>query len=170
MSNSVILLNMDYQYINRISERKAIRLIAKGKVTVEKYSDKVIRTVKEEIVMPLVLRLVYLVRQIYRKSVSWSKKNVMLRDSYKCVYCGSTKELNIDHIMPKSRGGKNTFENTVASCQGCNNYKGNRTPSEAKMYFTRKGFVPYQPTVMEFIKKHLDALGVHDVLVKAGIY
>lgn len=58
MSNTVILLNMDYQYINRISTRKAWRLITKGKVTVEKYSDKVIKTVTEDMLMPLVLRLV----------------------------------------------------------------------------------------------------------------
>ncbi len=166
----VILLNQDYSYINSISVRRALKLVAKGKVTVEKYSEMIVRTATEEIVVPLILRLIYLVRQIYRKAVAWSKKNVMVRDVFKCVYCGTKKNLNIDHVFPQSRGGKNTFENTVTSCVDCNNKKGDRTLREAKMFFNKRNFVPYQPTVMEFIKKHLDSIGVYDLLVKAGIY
>ncbi len=166
----VILLNHDYSYINSISMRRALRLIAKGKVTVEKYSDRIIRTVTEEIVVPLILRLVYLVRQIYRKAVTWSKKNVMVRDDFTCVYCGTKKNLNIDHVIPQSKGGRNTFENTVTACVSCNSRKGNRTLREAKMFYKRRNFIPYQPTVMEFIKKYLDSIGVYDLLVKEGIY
>jgi 5-methylcytosine-specific restriction endonuclease McrA len=123
----VILLNLDYSYINSISVRRALRLIAKGKVTVEKYSEIIVRTVTKDIAVPLILRLVYLVRQIYRKAVTWSKKNVMVRDDFKCVYCGTNHNLNIDHVFPQSKGGKNTFENTVTSCLSCNNRKGDRT-------------------------------------------
>ena len=92
----VILLNKDYSYINSISVRRALRLIAKEKVTVEKYSGRTIRTVTRVIAVPLILRLVYLVRQIYRKAVTWSKKNVLVRDDFECVYCGTRKNLNID--------------------------------------------------------------------------
>ncbi len=166
----VILLNYDYQYINQISFRKALKLLAKGKVTVEKYSNVTIRTVTDKIIVPLILRLVKLVRQIYRRSVTWSKKNVMVRDGYTCVYCGTTEDLNIDHVFPQSKGGKNVFENTVTSCSNCNNKKGDRTLSEAKMFFQNRNFTPYQPTVMEHLKKHLDSLGVYDLLVEAGIY
>ncbi len=166
----VILLNQDYSYINSISVRRALKLIAKKKVTVEKYSGKIVRTVTEDIAVPLILRLVYLVRQIYRKAVTWSKKNVMVRDDFECVYCGTGNSLNIDHVIPRSRGGRNTFENTVTSCIDCNNRKGDRTLREAGMFYKRKNFTPYQPTVMEFIRKHLDSIGVYDLLVKAGIY
>ena len=166
----VILLNQDYSYINSISVRRALKLIAKGKVTVEKYSEKIIRTVTKDIAVPLILRLVYLVRQIYRKAVTWSKKNVMVRDDFKCVYCGTKSHLNIDHVIPQSNGGKNTFENTVTSCVNCNNRKGDRTLREAKMFYQRRNFTPYQPTVMEFIKKYLDSIGVYDLLVREGIY
>ena len=166
----VILLNQDYSYINSISLRRALKLIAKGKVTVEKYSERIIRTVTKDIAVPLILRLVYLVRQIYRKAVTWSKKNVMVRDGFKCVYCGTTTNLNIDHVLPQSKGGKNTFENTVTACVYCNNRKGDRTLREAKMFYIKRNFTPYQPTVMEFIKKHLDSIGVYDLLVKEGIY
>lgn len=166
----VILLNMDYSYVNSISVRRALRLIAKGKVTVEKYSERIIRTVAEDIVVPLVLRLVYLVRQIYRKAVTWSKKNVMVRDDFTCVYCGTKKNLNIDHVIPQSKGGRNTFENTVTSCVRCNSRKGDRTLRESKMFYKSRHFIPYQPTVMEFIKKYLDSIGVYDLLVEEGIY
>ena len=166
----VILLNLDYSYINSISVRRALRLIAKGKVTVEKYSKNMVKTVTKEIAVPLILRLVYLVRQIYRKAVTWSKKNVMVRDAFKCVYCGAKKNLSIDHVFPRSKGGKNTFENTVTSCVDCNNRKGDRTLREAKMFYKTRNFTPYQPTVMEFIKKHLDNIGVYDLLVEEGIY
>ncbi|MBW1800565.1 MAG: HNH endonuclease [Deltaproteobacteria bacterium] len=167
---NVILLNLDYTYINSISVRRALKLLAKGEVTVEKYSERVIRTTTEEIAVPMILRLVYLVRQIYRKAVKWSKKNVMVRDEFKCVYCGTTENLNIDHVFLQSKGGKNTFENTATSCVNCNNRKGDRTLREAKMFFKNRNYTPYQPTVMEFIKKYLDSIGVYDLLVKAGIY
>lgn len=166
----VILLNQDYSYLNSISVRRALKLIAKRKVTVEKYSKVIIKTVSAEIAVPLILRLVYLIRQLYRKAVTWSKKNVMVRDDFKCVYCGSDKNLNIDHVFPQSRGGKNTFENTVTSCVDCNNKKGNRTLREAKMFYRKRTFTPYQPTVMEFIKKYLGSIGVYELLVKEGIY
>jgi 5-methylcytosine-specific restriction endonuclease McrA len=166
----VILLNQDYSYINSISVRRALKLIAKGKVTVEKYSERIVKTVTDEIAVPMVLRLVYLVRQIYRKAVTWSKKNVMVRDDFECVYCGTKKNINIDHVFPQSKGGKHTFENTVTSCVNCNNRKGDRTLREAKMFYKKRNYTPYQPTVMEFIKKHLDSIGVYDLLVKAGIY
>lgn len=166
----VILLNNDYTYINRISVRRALRLIAKGKVTVEKHSEKVIRTVSDEIVVPLILRLVKLVRKIYKKAITWSKKNVMVRDGFSCVYCGSSENLNIDHVIPQSKGGKNSFENTVTSCKTCNNKKGDKFLRDVNMYFQKRNFTPYQPTVMEFLKKYLDSMGVYELLVEAGIY
>ena len=166
----VILLNQDYSYINSISVRRALKLIAKGKVTVEKYSERILRTVSRDIVVPLILRLVYLVRQIYRKAVNWSRKNVMVRDSFQCVYCGTKSNLNIDHVLPRSKGGKNTFENTVTACMNCNIRKGDRTLREAKMFYKKRNYTPYQPTVMEFIRKHLDSIGVYDLLLEAGIY
>jgi 5-methylcytosine-specific restriction endonuclease McrA len=94
----------------------------------------------------------------------------MVRDDFECVYCGTKKNLNIDHVFPQSKGGKNTFENTVTSCVSCNNRKGGRTLREARMFYKNNNFRPYQPTVMEFIKKYLDSIGVYELLVKAGIY
>ena len=85
----------------------------------------------------MILRLVYLVRRIYRKAVTWFKKTVMVRDDFRCVYCGTDKNLSIDHVFPQSKGDKNAFENTVTSCLNCNNRQGDRTLGEAKMFYKK---------------------------------
>lgn len=164
---NVILLNCDYSYISVVSHRKAMLYLAKGKVTVEKWSDKVIKTASKVIQLPAVLRLVYLVRKLYKKKVAWTRKNVMVRDHFTCLYCGSKNQLTIDHILPKSRGGKDTWENTVTSCKPCNNRKNDKLPSECGMTLSKQ---PYQPTISEFIKRKLDALGVYEFLKDLGVY
>lgn len=158
----VLCLNYDYSYLNVVDKQKAFKYITSGKVTVEQYSDKLVHTFEKAYQIPLVVRFVKFIRKIYRRKVYWSKKNVMIRDDNTCMYCGSKKQITIDHIMPKSRGGKNTFENTVAACFECNNKKGDRTPREAMMGLNMK---PTQPTVMEFLLKFHNSLGA-EVLMK----
>lgn len=168
---SVILLNYDYTFLNKVPLRQALLYLAKGKVTVEKSSDdKVVRSFSEEMPAPIVVRLVYLIRSIFKRAVVWSKRNVMVRDGFKCVYCGSKKALNIDHVIPRAKGGKNTFENTVTSCKGCNSYKGDKTLQESNMYFIDRGYRPYQPTIFEFIKKYHESLGIDKLLKEIGVY
>lgn len=164
----VVVLNGDYSFLNLISWRRAICMIMKGKAEVLKYSDKVI-TIAEGKVMqiPLVLKLIKIVRMIYRNRVPFSKRNVMIRDGYKCVYCESTDTLTIDHVIPISKNGKSDFDNCVTCCKTCNAKKKDRTPSEAKMYMKRK---PYSPTISEFIKIRLKSLKLEDYLVEIGVY
>jgi len=163
-----VVLNGDYSFLNLISWRRAICMIMKGKAEVLKYSDKVI-TIAEGKVMqiPLVLKLIKIVRMIYRNRVPFSKRNVMIRDGYKCVYCESTDTLTIDHVIPISKNGKSDFDNCVTCCKTCNAKKKDRTPSEAKMYMKRK---PYSPTISEFIKIRLKSLKLEDYLVEIGVY
>jgi 5-methylcytosine-specific restriction endonuclease McrA len=166
----VILLNSDYSFINVISWKRAVRLMVKGKAEVVAASNKVIRNAERtiELIIPKVLRLVKLIRSIYKTRVPFSKKNVMVRDDFTCAYCGKEDQrLTIDHIIPKSKGGKSTFENCVASCKPCNNRKNNRTPSEANMFLKKK---PFQPTIMEFFIIKMKRLGVYEVLKDLGLY
>lgn len=158
-----ILLNADYSFLNIVNWKKAICLITKGKVEVLKFSERVIRSVEGiAIKVPLVMRLVKFIRTLYRTKVPFSKKNVMVRDDFKCAYCGdSDVRLTIDHVIPKSRGGKSTFDNCVASCKPCNNRKGSKTPREAKMFLKKR---PYSPTISEFLRMRIEKLGVQDVL------
>jgi len=164
-----VLLNADYTFLNIVNWKRAICLLAKGKVEVLKDSELTIRNASGfELKIPAVLRLIKLIRTIYRASVAFTKRNVLVRDGFKCSYCGTRKErLSIDHIIPKSRGGKTNFDNCVAACKTCNIKKGNRTPNEARMYLKSK---PYQPTISEFLRLKFQNLGIYEVLKDLGIY
>jgi len=146
-----VILNGDYSFLSIVDWKKALNLWLKGKTEVLKFSDKVIRNGEGEIItkLPLVMKLIKIVRMIYRNKVPFSKKNIMIRDGYKCVYCGCNSELTVDHVIPAASGGKSNFENCVCACLPCNNKKRNRTPSEAKMFLKKQ---PYAPTISEFIK------------------
>lgn len=163
-----IVLNGDYTFLNTISWKRAVCLVINGKSEVVKYSDQALRTVSGEFMkLPLVIRLIKIIRSIYKSHVPFTKKNVMVRDRYVCVYCKSNKELTIDHVIPVSRGGKNSFENCVTACRPCNNKKGSRTPREAKMFIKRQ---PYAPTISEFFRIKMDQLGLHKLLKELGVY
>lgn len=166
----VIVLNKDYTYLNMVSVQKAFRWIQSGKAITEKASDKVLHTVTDVFAIPVVVRLTHMVRQMFRRKVQWSKRNVMVRDSYTCVYCGCKEGLDIDHVTPKSKGGTNAWENTVTSCRPCNRQKADRTLREASMYFKVKGYTPHQPTVMEFIQRFHGLLGITKILQSLGVY
>jgi 5-methylcytosine-specific restriction endonuclease McrA len=164
-----VLLNADYTFLNLVNWKRAVCLMTKGKVEVVKDSQRIIRNCSGvELKVPIVMRLIKLIRTIYRSRVTFTKRNVLIRDRFKCAYCGARREkLSIDHIIPKSRGGKMTFENCVAACKPCNLKKGGRTPNEARMYLKAR---PYQPTISEFLRLKFENLGIHDVLRELGIF
>lgn len=164
-----ILLNADYSFLNMISWKRAMCLLAKEKVQVLSYSEKIIKGAEGMIFRaPAVMRLIKLIRTIYRSRVPFSKRNIMIRDGFSCAYCGAGRGmLTVDHIVPRARGGGSTFENCVACCRPCNNIKGCRTPSEAGMYLKKQ---PYQPTIAEFLKMKFRKIGITAILREFGIY
>ena len=153
----IVVLNYDYSYINMVSIQKAFRLIEKGKVVVEEWSDRSINTINKVFTIPSILRLKRFIDNLYKRKLLYSNKNVFLRDNYTCQYCGKEnlhgRDLTIDHVKPRSKGGKSTFENVVTSCQACNSYKDNRLLNECKMMFYKKGWMPHTPTYLEIITK-----------------
>lgn len=167
--NQCVLLNADYSFLNVVNWKRAMCMISKGKVQVLKHSERLIRTAEGiAIKVPAVMRLIKLIRTLYINRVPFSKKNVLIRDGFKCAYCGENhRKITIDHIIPKSRNGKTTFENCVSSCLPCNNKKGGKTPSEARMYLKVKA---YQPTIAEFLQLKVKKLGINEVLRDFGIY
>jgi 5-methylcytosine-specific restriction endonuclease McrA len=108
-----------------------------------------------------------MVKNVYRNKVPYSRRNVYIRDQYTCQYCGTKRDLSIDHIIPSSRGGKTNFKNCVTSCVKCNTTKGNRTPEEASMKLNR---LPYVPTIMEFLSLKMKNTGVYGFLKEINIY
>lgn len=167
---NVILLNSNYEFLNNISWQKAICLITKGKVEVLKYTDRIIRNFDGSVIMkiPAIMRIIKFVRTLYKTKVPFSKRNVLVRDGFTCAYCGTkSKNLTIDHIVPKSRGGKSTWENTVASCKKCNARKGNKSCVDAEMFPSHRA---YQPTIHEFLRIKFNSMGIDKVLREYGVY
>lgn len=165
-----IVLNGDYSFLNVIHWRKAVKLCFQGKSEILKTSDKALRGSDGSVIMklPLVIRLIKVIRMVYRNRVPYSKKNVMVRDGHQCMYCGSkAKRLTIDHVVPASKGGKTTFDNCVTACYPCNNYKGDKRASEADMYLIRQ---PHTPTINEFFALKCKQLGIHKYLKELGVY
>jgi len=135
LNRLVLVLNGSYEAVNICSARRAMRLLCKGAAVVEVPSAYMIRTSQIEIQLPSVIRLVRY-RRVPRFNRSVSRKGIILRDWSTCQYCGHplpNKDLTLDHVTPRSRGGGSTWENLVASCFPCNNMKADRTPAEAGM-------------------------------------
>ncbi|OGI17344.1 MAG: HNH endonuclease [Candidatus Melainabacteria bacterium RIFOXYA12_FULL_32_12] len=126
--NKVLLLNASYEPLNLCSWRRALVLLLKGKAEkVEAYES----LISENIYVPSVIRLRYYVVVPY-KELPFNRKNIMHRDNYTCQYCGKvSSSLTIDHIIPKSKGGKSTWENVVAACARCNSLKADKTLEES---------------------------------------
>lgn len=132
MRKPTLLLNASYEAIRIISAKRALTLITKGKATVELPTSKIIYP---GVFLPSVIRLRTYKRIPIRMQIV-TRKNLYLRDAHTCQYCGqkfSTLELTLDHILPSSRGGGNSWDNLVAACAPCNRRKDNRTPEEAGM-------------------------------------
>lgn len=136
LNQSVLVLNSDFNPINIANAKKAIKLLLKRKA--EFISEKVIR----------LLNFIYLPISRIRNTKP-SRKSIHTRDGNKCVYCGSTRQITIDHIIPASRGGKHTWDNLVCACVKCNAKKGARTPEEANMKIDKLPSTPFNQVVFK---------------------
>jgi len=167
-SGQVVLLNADYSFLNIVTWKRAMSLVIKDKVEVLKYSEKIVNTAEAILKIPSVMRMVYIIKQIWKNTVPFTKKNLFIRDNYKCSYCGSHDELTIDHIIPKSRGGKSNFENCITCCRTCNvKRKQDKTPREAGMILHRR---PYTPTIVQFLRKKMEKYKIDEFLKEVNIY
>ena len=140
MSN-VLVLNFDYTPLNVTSIRRGFVLVDKGKAEIVKSDENPITSGYNTYVRPLIIRLLKYIKHHVR-TLRASRPRIYKRDNYECVYCGSKKDLTLDHVLPKSRGGGNDWTNLVTSCFKCNLKKGNKTPDEARMFMKQKPFVP----------------------------
>lgn len=138
----VLVLNSSLQPLSVIPERRLIVLLSKQKVT---FVDATIRELIEnsiqarrlELERPVIVQLLANVR-VPRVALQPSRSNILLRDDETCQYCGKRgRDLTLDHIIPRSRGGQSTWENLVASCKSCNGRKGSRLLKEANMHLMR---------------------------------
>lgn len=127
-----------------VSGYRGVNLLLSSKAVSLDDSNYVIRSADLEINVPFVIKLNYYVKTPPLHSrMPFSRKGVMVRDNYKCAYCGKHAD-TVDHIIPKSKGGENTYENCVASCIKCNSHKSNRSLKEAGFKLRHE---PYEPNI-----------------------
>ncbi|MFM1941746.1 MAG: hypothetical protein RI897_728 [Verrucomicrobiota bacterium] len=162
LEQQVLVLNRLWQAVNVCSVRRAMSLLFEGHAqvvlghqngTFQTYGFKEwqdvsqtspaephIRTVSFRIRVPRVILLLFFDR-LPRKEVKFTRHNIFERDRNTCQYCGhifDRENLNLDHVVPRDRGGPTSWENIVCSCIRCNTHKANRTPREAGMQLIRK--------------------------------
>ncbi|HHM01632.1 MAG TPA: HNH endonuclease [Caldithrix abyssi] len=149
MKQSVLVLNQNYVPISICSARKAVILLLLNKAQmIERYED-AIHSARQAMPYPSVIRLNRYIRRPYQ-TVSLNRKNIVKRDRNRCQYCGKNHQpMTIDHIIPRSQGGRDTWENLVCACFRCNHKKGDRTPEQAGMKLLRK---PTRPTHLFYLQ------------------
>ncbi len=131
---SVLVLNQNYIPLNVCNVRRAIILVDKGRAEILQDGRGEIHRAMRAFTIPSVIRLIYIVkRPIPIRKLT--RREVFVRDKYRCQYCGkeSTKDLTLDHVLPRFRGGRHVWENVVSACTTCNHKKAGRTPREAGM-------------------------------------
>lgn len=130
LNNSILVLNSDYSPINICNARRAIVLLLKRKA---------------HLITEKVIRLVEYIRLPYYRLMENNPTRTLIykRDGYTCAYCGAKENLTLDHVLPSSRGGEDTWENLVTACNKCNTLKGNKTPQEANMSLSVTPKAPY---------------------------
>jgi 5-methylcytosine-specific restriction endonuclease McrA len=142
MDSVVLLLNSNYEPLNVCDIRRAFRLLFGEKAEIIEYDHTEIRTPREVLRAPSVIRLQYLIKRP-RPRVKLSRREVFTRDRHTCQYCSrQTHDLTLDHVVPRHRGGAHSWENLVAACKSCNHRKGGKLPDEARMRLTRPPFEP----------------------------
>ena len=152
--SQTLVLNASYEPLNITTWRRAIILMLKGKA--ESLEEDHSYLVHNKIKLPTVIRLRYYVKVPFRE-VALTRKNLLLRDNNTCQYCNYRgKDLSIDHVIPRSRGGNDNWENVTTACLRCNIQKGNKTPDEANMPLKRNPYKPLSNLNFE-AAKHIDS-------------
>jgi 5-methylcytosine-specific restriction endonuclease McrA len=150
MKHSVLVLNQNYEAISVCTVRRAFLLVFLKKAElIDAFEGEYFRSILSNNEIPSIIRLKNYVKVPHRK-VSLSRANIFKRDNEQCVYCGTHKDLTIDHVIPRSKGGIDSWENLVTACHTCNSKKGNRTPEEAGMTMLIK---PFKPSHIFFMRE-----------------
>jgi 5-methylcytosine-specific restriction endonuclease McrA len=166
MNSRVLVLNQDFSPLMVCSvERAFILVYLKKSELVRPANGYKLHSVTATFPMPSVIRLNRYVNAPY-KGVNLTRQNIFKRDNNECQYCGTRKELTIDHVVPRARGGKDTWTNLVTACKKCNAKKGDYSPEEANMPLKRK---PYKPSYSIFLRDHLNGANEWDAFLPESI-
>lgn len=143
MAQKVALFNAQYQFLHWISEKAAIFILVAEEGHPINETDKVWRSPSSSYRVPKGIALKKNVSPVRKNNSRWSRDGMFRRDEYTCQYCGvKNKELNVDHVVPRFRGGETSWTNCVASCLPCNTKKGHKTLKEAGMKLKKVPKIP----------------------------
>lgn len=139
----VMVLNASYEPLSVIRKSRAVTLILLGRARVLEATGATYSSQNEIVEAPSVIILNEMVDAARERPVPLSRRALFARDNHTCQYCGATPpKLEVEHVHPRSRGGRNVWENVVTACRDCNGRKADRTPEEAGMVLMRKPFAP----------------------------
>jgi 5-methylcytosine-specific restriction endonuclease McrA len=158
---SVVVFSQNYLPISRINVRRAIVLLLAGKAEPLDLSGTPnvwhVRSPSMVLDVPEHIRMKFTGTERIWKVPRVNRREVLRRDNHTCQYCGSRKNLTLDHVFPKSKGGTHTWDNVVTACGSCNSRKGDRTPQQAGMILRSQPKAPMHPTVAfaeQFWREH----------------
>ncbi|MFD0420166.1 HNH endonuclease [Streptomyces sp. NPDC127108] len=138
-----LVLNASFEPLSTVTLNRAVVLVLQDKAVVEQAHPALrVRAAAVELPVPRVIRLCRYVRVPFRRRAPWSRRGVLVRDQHRCAYCGR-RATTVDHVVPRSQGGADSWMNTVASCAVDNHRKADRTPEQAGMPLLRE---PFEPT------------------------
>ncbi len=139
---TVLVLNQSYEPLNICRVRRAVVLVYRGKAEMLENGTGFIHSANDTFPIPSVIRLAYMIKRP-RPKRKLTRFEIFNRDQYTCQYCSrQTRQLTLDHVIPRYRGGEHTWENVVSACISCNRRKAGRTPAEAGMELIRKPTYP----------------------------
>lgn len=145
----VLVLNQDYSPLTVCSVQRAFMLVFLEKADlVEEIKDQHLRSISRTFPFPSVVKIKKYVHIPY-KGVVMSRHNIFKRDGGKCQYCGTNRDLTLDHVIPRSKGGKSTWTNLVTACKKCNSLKGDYSLEKAGLQLPRK---PVKPSYLTFLR------------------
>ncbi|MBD2130390.1 HNH endonuclease [Microcoleus sp. ZQ-A2] len=153
LRQSVVVFSKNYLPVSRVNIKRAIALLVTGKAepldfTLGKGGKGIaVHSPSVVLLVPEHIRLTITDRERVWKVPPVNRREVLRRDKHTCQYCGSTKQLTLDHVIPRSKGGKHTWDNVVIACERCNSRKGDRTPQQAGMTLRTQPKAPMHPTV-----------------------
>lgn len=149
MNLKALVLNLDYSPITVCTVQRAFLLVYLRKAELVKANNTYFfHTVSDTFSMPSVIKLIKYVNVPY-KGVGLNRENVFKRDGFKCQYCGTENELTLDHLVPKAKGGKTSWNNLITACKSCNSIKGNYSPKEVGLQLS---YHPYRPSYIMYLK------------------
>ena len=150
LRQSVVVFSRNYLPMSRINIKRAIALLVAGKAEPPDFATGngwIVRSPSVAISVPEQIRLTFTSNERIWKVPPVNRREVLRRDGHSCQYCGSTKRLTLDHVLPRAQGGSHTWDNIVIACEKCNSLKGDRTPLQAAMSLRTKPKAPMHPAV-----------------------